>query len=248
VRAAWERRLGPGAVDRLAAPMLATIDRPEAGWSDQVLQSGRHFHRTVGVLIRTRYLDDAVSSAVAGGVRQIVNLGAGFDTRPFRLDLPSDTVAYDVDLPEVIDLKREMTADLRLVPRCRHVGVATDLASPFIDELTAVGLDLRRPVLWIGEGLFQSLPSGAVQWLFLAIAAVSVLGSRVAATSVTNPPAEAGWLARNGGGTTPWTVEAVATEDYTRWIGPMVTVPLDRHGEAGSLFTAVRTGRPETRS
>lgn len=58
-------------------------------------------------LCRKRYIDDVVAGALRKGVDAVVILGAGFDTRGYRLAFPTGTALYEVDLPENIALKRD---------------------------------------------------------------------------------------------------------------------------------------------
>ncbi len=77
------------------------------------------------VVIRTVIIDGFIREAIAQGVDTILNLGAGLDTRPYRMDLPRSLRWIEVDYPHVIELK-----DARLVgerPRCRLERSALDL-------------------------------------------------------------------------------------------------------------------------
>jgi len=49
--------------------------------------------------IRTRFFDDEAQAACAAGIRQLVLLGAGLDSRAFRLDWPPGVRLFEVDLP-----------------------------------------------------------------------------------------------------------------------------------------------------
>jgi hypothetical protein len=57
---------------------------------------------------RTRFFDDLVVAAVADGVRQVVLVAGGMDTRAFRLALPADTVTFELDQPAVLAEKQEV--------------------------------------------------------------------------------------------------------------------------------------------
>ncbi|HEY2427576.1 MAG TPA: SAM-dependent methyltransferase, partial [Acidimicrobiales bacterium] len=59
----------------------------------------------VWVAIRTRFLDELVLDATSGKCRQVVLLGAGLDTRAFRLDWPAGVRVFEVDVPDVLDFK-----------------------------------------------------------------------------------------------------------------------------------------------
>lgn len=76
--------------------------------------------------IRTRIIDDFIVAAVAQGADAILNLGAGLDTRPYRLELPSSLCWVEVDYPAMIELKNNCLR--QETPRCRLERVKLDLA------------------------------------------------------------------------------------------------------------------------
>ncbi len=69
------------------------------------------------VVIRTVIIDALIQRAVIEGVDTILNLGAGLDTRPYRMDLPRGLRFVEVDYPHVIELKETRLAEEE--PRCR---------------------------------------------------------------------------------------------------------------------------------
>lgn len=78
------------------------------------------------VAIRTVIIDDFIASAIARGVDTVLCLGAGLDTRPYRLDLPSDLTWIEVDYPDMVALKSERLAGE--TPRCRLERIGLDLS------------------------------------------------------------------------------------------------------------------------
>src|ERR1700754_2739200 len=58
-----------------------------------------------GMAVRTRYFDDYFLAATAAGVRQVVILASGLDSRAYRLPWPDPTVVYEIDQPQVIEFK-----------------------------------------------------------------------------------------------------------------------------------------------
>lgn len=113
------------------------------------------------VVIRTRIIDNLLQVAIAGGVDTILNLGAGLDTRPYRMDLPKSLRWIEVDYPHVIDLK-----EMRLsgeMPRCRLERIKLDLADvearrKFLDEVAAQS----KNILVLTEAVTPYLPEDAV--------------------------------------------------------------------------------------
>jgi methyltransferase (TIGR00027 family) len=62
---------------------------------------------TWGVAIRTLIIDDLIRVAVEAGVDTVLNLGAGLDARPYRLELPHPVRFVEVDYPHMIELKEQ---------------------------------------------------------------------------------------------------------------------------------------------
>jgi methyltransferase (TIGR00027 family) len=58
-------------------------------------------------ICRTRYIDDVVQAAISQGIKQLVILGAGYDTRPYRLPEMESVKVFEVDLPAVQDDKKK---------------------------------------------------------------------------------------------------------------------------------------------
>jgi methyltransferase (TIGR00027 family) len=76
--------------------------------------------------IRTRIIDDFIVAAIAQGADAILNLGAGLDTRPYRLEIPSSLCWIEVDYPAMIEFKED---GLRQeTPHCHLERVKLDLA------------------------------------------------------------------------------------------------------------------------
>jgi len=62
-------------------------------------------------VIRTRFFDDYLLDATARGIRQVVLLAAGLDTRAYRLRWPHGVRVYELDLPEVMGFKGEVLTE-----------------------------------------------------------------------------------------------------------------------------------------
>jgi methyltransferase (TIGR00027 family) len=77
------------------------------------------------MIVRTALFDEIVLR-LAGSVDTVLNLAAGLDARPYRLALPPSLRWIDVDLPPMIDYKRELLARER--PKCSVEFVGLDLA------------------------------------------------------------------------------------------------------------------------
>jgi methyltransferase (TIGR00027 family) len=132
-----------------------------------------------GVAVRTKYFDDYLLAAVGTGVRQVVILASGLDSRAYRLDWPAETVVYEIDQPQVIEFKTTTLAGLGAQPTTTRRTVPIDLRSDWPTALKAAGLDTAAPTAWLAEGLLIYLPSEAQDRLFDNITAVSMPGSTI---------------------------------------------------------------------
>ena len=108
------------------------------------------------LVARTKIIDDAIAEAIANGCDRVLNLAAGLDTRPYRLNLPSDFQWIEADLPEILAEKMQLLADQ--TPRCELTRSAVDLADPvarnaFFDQ----ALDGATKALVLTEGLLMYL-------------------------------------------------------------------------------------------
>jgi len=92
------------------------------------------------MVARTKLIDDLIAQAISAGCDRVLNLAAGLDTRPYRLDLPPDLLWVEADLAPLLAEKEQLLADQ--TPRCRLSRHAVDLADPaardaFLDEALA---------------------------------------------------------------------------------------------------------------
>jgi len=79
------------------------------------------------VAIRTHIIDEYVRMAIAEGIDVVMNLGAGLDTRPYRMELPQSLLWVEVDYPKMIEFKESRLAGE--TPRCKLERVSADLAN-----------------------------------------------------------------------------------------------------------------------
>jgi methyltransferase (TIGR00027 family) len=139
---------------------------------------GEHFVNFQGA--RTRYFDDYFRRAADAGVRQVVILAAGLDSRAYRLSWPEETTIFELDRPQVLDFKREVLAEQGAKPNAERREVAIDLREDWPQALRNSGFDESKPSAWIAEGLLIYLPADAEQQLFTGIDALATSASHVA--------------------------------------------------------------------
>ncbi len=124
----------------------------------------RFSHMELWLALRVAYLDRLVGTAVDRlNIRQVVILGAGYDTRAARLPRAGVTF-FEVDHPATQEAKREKLASLAGYP----IDAATYVACNFerqdpIERLAATGFSTREPALVIWEGVVPYLTEAAVR-------------------------------------------------------------------------------------
>ncbi|MCK7627733.1 class I SAM-dependent methyltransferase [Streptomyces sp. RS10V-4] len=131
--------------------------------------------------LRTRVLDDfLLRSAHTGGTRQVVLLGAGLDTRAYRLDWPGGCVVYEIDRDGVLAFKHQVLGALSAAPKAARVPIPLDLRADWAGALTAAGFDPAAPSAWLAEGLLFYLPRAAEVHLIDTVDRLSAGGSTLA--------------------------------------------------------------------
>jgi methyltransferase (TIGR00027 family) len=137
-----------------------------------------------GFICRTRYIDDAVLRAVVEEFDAVVNLGAGVDTRAFRIPGIEELRYFEMDLPELINAKKKyierntpgLPANVSLVP--------IDFDSQDIGEtLQKAGYAQSSRTLFIWEGVTQYITRDAINAV-LEYVARAASGSRIVFTYV----------------------------------------------------------------
>ena len=116
-----------------------------------------------GIGIRSRFLDRLVLDTIsAHGTSTVLSIGAGLDTRPWRLDLPATLRWIEVDFPAMLDYKDAIMA--AATPKCQRERLSADVndASGRESVFAAAG---DGPTLMITEGLLMYLPTATIEAL-----------------------------------------------------------------------------------
>jgi methyltransferase (TIGR00027 family) len=122
------------------------------------------------LIARTKLMDDLIFATIEQGCDCVVNLAAGFDTRPYRLEVPSALRWIEADLPALTEEKEQLLEDAQ--PRCQLRRIKVDLADPGARVAVlkqAVGLSTN--VLVITEGLLVYLDEAQVRSLAMDLGA-----------------------------------------------------------------------------
>jgi methyltransferase (TIGR00027 family) len=137
------------------------------------------------LVVHARFVDEYLAEAGRAGIRQVVILGSGMDTRPYRLWWPPGTTVYEIDQPEVVDFKTEVLRGLGAELTANRRAIGIDLRRDWPDGLRRVGFDAAQPTAWVAEGLLVGyLPPDAQNRLLQTLTAMSATGSRFVADHI----------------------------------------------------------------
>jgi methyltransferase (TIGR00027 family) len=168
----WEKMLDSDLLDK-----VASIDAEAAA----IFEHMRGYQA-----VRTHFFDGHFLAAAEAGIRQVVILASGLDSRAYRLDWPAGTTVYEIDQPKVLEYKSATLAAHGAAPSADRHAVAIDLRQDWPAALIAAGFDPKAPTAWLAEGLLMYLPADAQDRLFTQITELSAPGSRIAAETAAN--------------------------------------------------------------
>lgn len=163
---------GP-AWERLADPSIAWLDDDER--AQRLHRAGCDYQA-----VRTHFFDEYCAAVTTAGIRQVVILASGLDTRAYRLNWPTGTVVYELDQPKVLEYKAHVLQSHGALPAAQRHAVAVDLRDDWPAALAHAGFDRNRPTAWLAEGLLGYLPSDAQDRLLEMCTLLSAPGSQMA--------------------------------------------------------------------
>lgn len=146
----------------------------------------RRMPGTLGaILCRTRYIDDVLKRSLQEGIDQLVILGAGFDSRAYRINGLSQVRVFEVDLPGTRELKQtRLEKVLGAVPE-NVTLIGMNFERQNLDEvLSAADFQKGKRTLFIWEGVTQYITAEAVDHTLEFVSCVSGVGSAIVFTYV----------------------------------------------------------------
>ncbi|WP_026239171.1 SAM-dependent methyltransferase [Parafrankia discariae] len=135
---------------------------------------------TTYLIVRTRFFDDELLAAAQAGIRQVVLLAAGLDSRAFRLSWPAGTRLFEVDRPDMLTFKERVLTSAGTRPRCERHAVPADLTEDWVDRLLDAGFRPDEPTAWLAEGIIVYLSAEEAERLLTDVTRLSAPGSRLA--------------------------------------------------------------------
>lgn len=155
-----ERIINDPYADRfvIGASFIKLMGHKLSVWLSQKFVPGFHEH----LISRTRFIDDLIKKSATSGAEQYVILGAGYDLRAHRLELPSSLRIFEVDQPEVQTRKRSKLP--RELPNSENVTYVTvDFTHQSLTkQLMDAGFDQSKSTVFTLEGVSQYITKEAV--------------------------------------------------------------------------------------
>ena len=157
-----ERLLGPEERAMVAdQPVAQALDLDFA----DIAKNPEALGSVVMMIIRTRFIEERLEQAIRDGVSQVVILGAGFDTRAYRLtELLQVAHVFEVDQPSTQEYKKRRIRETGIEVPPNLTYVAVDFRHDKLgDVLAAAGYDSGQRTFFIWEGVTMYLPEAAVE-------------------------------------------------------------------------------------
>ncbi|GAB3024800.1 SAM-dependent methyltransferase [Mycobacterium bourgelatii] len=175
--------------DPFAEPLVRAVGldlftRLAAGELDAVDRDGKlGFPRMIDTFAaRAVFFDQYFADAGNAGLKQVVILASGLDSRPYRLSWPAGTTVYELDQPEVLEFKAATVSKLGAVSNAEHRSLPIDLRDDWPAALRKAGFDPGEPTAWLAEGLLIGwLPPEAEVQMLDNIVSLSAPASRLGA-------------------------------------------------------------------
>jgi methyltransferase (TIGR00027 family) len=159
--------------------------------------------------VRARFFDDFLHRATAcEGIRQVVLVAAGLDTRAYRLSWPADVRVFELDQPEVLARKQAALDSAGAIPGCARLPIGADLAGQWTTPLLDAGFDPGSPSCWLAEGFLFYLPPEGIARLVEEVTGLAVAGSRlgfdIVNTATLSHPLTRPWIDMQARLGAPW--------------------------------------------
>jgi len=173
-----------------------------------------------GLAVRIRFVDDLLREALAAHpIKTVLSVGCGLDTRPWRLDLPSDLRWIEVDFADILDYKDRLMSGER--PRCHRERLVADLNDAAQRRALYEAAD-SAPALMITEGLLLYLPAATVDALAAEIGSQSRVAQWISDINTT------AFAKAFGGGDSMQSIRHVQASDALK--GEEIFEVLKKHG------------------
>ncbi|HSF79886.1 MAG TPA: class I SAM-dependent methyltransferase [Anaerolineales bacterium] len=132
------------------------------------------------LVVRERYIDDVLQNFLNEGLQQLVILGAGYDSRAYRFDLPAELKTFEVDHPVTQSAKQEKLYRIfgRIPEHVRFIPVDFNTQG-LSEQLLSSGYDQNLLSLFIWQGVTMYLAPEGVATTLAFVAQNAAPGSAI---------------------------------------------------------------------
>jgi methyltransferase (TIGR00027 family) len=184
-RRLFEDRFAAGFLSSPMRSVVALSRLPLLGGSIRRFIDRRWPGPRVSATVRTRVIDEALSAGLSDGARQLVLLGAGYDSRPYRIEGADQIRTFEVDHPDTQAAKRRRLLRMLPAPPTGTAFVGIDFDREDLGAaLGRAGYSSDELTFFIWEGVTNYLTADAVDATFRWISTHAALGSRIVFTYV----------------------------------------------------------------
>ena len=142
----------------IGAAIIKLMGHKFSVWLTKKFVPGMHEH----LISRTRFIDDLIEKSISEQVEQYVILGAGYDTRAYNLKLPDTLKIFEVDQPEVQEIKRSKLPDeIAHAENVTYVSIDFNYQS-LKEQLLNAGFDQSKSTIYTLEGVSQYITREAL--------------------------------------------------------------------------------------
>lgn len=143
---------------RMVSPAFYLLCRLFAGYGEKKAPGAIGF-----LTVRCRYIDDVLQARIASSIQQLVILGAGLDSRPYRFKaLKGSVKTFEIDSPATQSAKLARLKEIFKAVPAHVTFVPVDFNEENLEKLTEFGFDRSLKTLFIWEGVVCYLTAEAV--------------------------------------------------------------------------------------
>ena len=161
------------------------------------------------IVLRTRFFDDFLQRVTQqSGIRQVVLMAAGLDTRPIRLNWPEKTTFFELDQASLLVYKEQMLSAAGAVPGVERHAVSVDLTTTWKDALLLAGFNAQSSAIWLLEGFLFYLATADLTRILDEVSSLAAegswLGFDVINSEVLTSPWTRAWVEMQASQAAPW--------------------------------------------
>lgn len=161
------------------------------------------------MVLRIRFFDDfLLSTTRENGIRQVVLMAAGLDTRAYRLVWPAGTNIFELDQPAVLHEKELILHSSGAQTNCARKTIEVDLTGSWKEALIKAGFEPGQPSAWLLEGFLFYIPTESISEILDEVSSLSTpdswAGFDIINSNTLTSPYTRQWIEMQAKSGAPW--------------------------------------------